>query len=162
MTEVTVDLADLETLVFATGALKTIEGALQSRRQDPFVVPHLNFTEAHNRLAAEMRNATRAVADTVVPWDEPLEAYERSFLVNLVYHENAGNSQVVTPEYRLEHPEIDRLMCKGAIIIGQLCKGILWGGKSDIQWAPDPSGFAVATTARGRNKLFKDPVHSGF
>ena len=157
MTEVTVDLADLETLVFATGALKTIEGALHSRRQDPFVVPHLNFTEAHNRLAAEMRNATRAKADTVVPWDEPLEAYERAFLHLVVEREDHGLPVTVLADYRLDHPEIDRLMCKGAIIMGQLCKGILWGGKSDIQWAPDPSGFAVASTARGRKKLEQGP-----
>ena len=155
MTEVTVDLADLETLVFTTGALKTIEGALQARKQDPFVAQHLNFTEAHDRLAAAMRNATRGTADTVVKWDEPLEAYEHEFLMYIVAKEDKGLKFAITisPDYRLEHPEVDRLMCKGAIIMGQLCKGILWGGKSDIQWAPDPSGFAVASTARGRAKL---------
>lgn len=153
MTEVTVDLADLETLVVTTGALKTIEGALQARKRDPFVAPHLNFTEAHNRLASAMRDATRGKADTVVPWDEPLEAYERDFLAYLVHCEDQGHAQTITPEYRLEHPEIDRLLCKGAIIMGQLCKGVLWGGNRDIQWAPDPSGFAVASTARGRKKL---------
>ncbi len=154
MTDVTVDLADLETLVIAAGALKTIEGALQSRRQDPFVIPHLNFTEAHNRLAAEMRNATRAKADTVVPWDEPLTPVEVALLRTAIrFEDEFSQTFTVAPKYRLDHPEVDRLMCKGAIIMGQLCKGILWGGKSDIQWAPDPSGFAVATTARGRRKL---------
>jgi hypothetical protein len=155
MTEVTVDLADLETLVYTSGVLKTIEGALQSRKTDPFVRPYLNFTEAHDRLAAAMRNATRGTADTLVKWDEPLEAYERAFLVDLIKNEDVGNSQIITPDYRLDHPEIDRLMCKGAIVIGQLCKGILWGGKNEIEWSPDPAGFAVESTARGRNKLIQ-------
>ena len=161
MTEVTVDLADLETLVFTTGALKTIEGALQTRKQDPFVAQHLNFTEAHDRLAAAMRNATRGTTDTVVKWDEPLEAYERAFLMDIVAKEDKGLkfAITITPDYRLDHPEIDRLMCKGAIVIGQLCKGILWGGKNEIEWSPDPSGFAVMSTARGRNKL-SPPVPS--
>jgi hypothetical protein len=102
-----------------------------------------------------MRNATRGTADTLVKWDEPLEAYERAFLVDLIKNEDVGNSQIITPDYRLDHPEIDRLMCKGAIVIGQLCKGILWGGKNEIEWSPDPAGFAVESTARGRNKLIQ-------
>lgn len=154
MTDVMVDLADLETLVVTTGALKTIEGALQDRKRDPFVAPHLNFTEAHNRLASAMRGATREKADTVVPWDEPLTPTERALLQTVIrFEDEFSQTFTVAPKYRLDHPEIDRLMCKGAITMGQLCKGILWAGKSDIQWAPDPSGFAVATTARGRKKL---------
>ena len=44
MATVTVDLADLEKLVFAAAAIKTIESALQQRRNDPFVREHLDFT----------------------------------------------------------------------------------------------------------------------
>jgi len=155
MAQVTVDLSDLETLVFTTGALKTIEGALQSRKSDPFVQPHLNFTEAHNRLATAMRNASRGTADTVVPWDEPLETYERHFLESVANNEENGLPTTIGTDFRLEHPEIDRLMCKGAITLGQLVKGVIWAGKDRPEPPPDPSGFAVRVTERGRSKLTK-------
>ena len=76
MTSVAVDLADLETLVMTTGALKVIEGALQARKADPFVREHLDFTAAHDRLATAMRNAMRASADTLVPLDGELSPRE--------------------------------------------------------------------------------------
>jgi hypothetical protein len=155
MTDVTVDLVDLETLVFTTGALKTIEGALQARKNDPFVQPHLNFTEAHNRLAEAMRNATRGQNDTVVPWDGELDAVERACLSAMAEDEDERLFITITPKWRLEHQEYDRLMCKGMIVIGQLVKGIIWGGASAAEIKPDPSGFAVKTTKRGRDKLKK-------
>lgn len=69
MPSVTVDLDDLETIVMTTGALKTIEGALNARKNDPFVHQYLDFSEAHDRLSSAMRNAKRADAGTLVPWD---------------------------------------------------------------------------------------------
>ena len=154
MTQVTVDLSDLETLVFTTGALKTIEGALQTRKSDPFVQPHLNFTEAHNRLATAMRNASRGTADTVVPWDGELDDAERAYLAALDADEHESLFTTITGKWRLEHPEIDRLMCKGMIVIGQCVKGVLWAGQDLPALKPD-AGFAVKTTQRGRDKIRK-------
>ncbi len=154
MTQVAVDLSDLETLVFTTGALKTIEGALQARKSDPFVQPHLNFTEAHNRLATAMRNASRGAADTVVPWNGELDGQECAYLAGLIADEDEHLFTTITGTWRLEHPEIDRLMCKGMVEIGQLVKGVLWAGKDLPELKPDV-GFAVRTTNRGRDKLRK-------
>ena len=103
MTSVTVDLADLETLVMTTGALKTIEGALQARKADPFVREHLDFTAAHDRLATAMRNAMRASADTLVPFDEPLTEVEIKLLRRI-----DGGMNFLTPEEKA--PEEDEPM----------------------------------------------------
>jgi hypothetical protein len=154
MTDVTVDLADLETLVFTTGALKTIEGALQARKSDPFVQPHLNFTEAHNRLAAAMRDATRGMADTVVPWDGELDKDEIEHLSALLADEDESLFTTITPTWRRANPAIDRLMCKGMIEIGQVVKGVVWAGSDRPEIKPD-QGFALRTTKRGRDKLRK-------
>jgi hypothetical protein len=84
MTTVTVDLEDLTTVLFATGVVKTIEGALAARKNDPFVLPHLDFTEAHDRMASEMRNATRAAAGTLINWDAALTEGDIALLRKIV------------------------------------------------------------------------------
>ncbi len=69
MTTVTVDVADLQTLLFATGCIQTIEGALKNRDRDPLAVSAKGkLSEAHDRLATAWRRASRE------PPPEPDEA----------------------------------------------------------------------------------------
>lgn len=152
MPNVTVDLDDLEKLVFGSGALKTIEGALVQRKEDPFVKPHLDFTDAHNRLAGVMRQARRNPADTVVDFNESLTDDEKYALRQV----RPGFS--ITPEMKMPKAgEVmsvyDRLAAKGCVVMGQLLVGVLWADNPRPEVSPDPRGFAIKLTSRGVQKL---------
>lgn len=148
MATVTVDLADLERLVMTTGALKAIEQAMHQRRNDPFVRDHLNFTEAHERLATAMRNAQRSKSrgDTVVDFDGPLDDDETKTLKVVV---EWPADYLVTGALSV----YDRLAAKGMCIIGQLCEGAVFAGEPGPHIRPVTRGFAVKATDRGRAKL---------
>src|SRR5690348_875382 len=81
--KVEVDLKDLETIIYASAAIKSIEAALAGRQHDPFVKPHLQYTEAHNNLVFAMNSARRKTADTVIPWEGELSDSEIRFLHDL-------------------------------------------------------------------------------
>jgi hypothetical protein len=150
MTTVSVEYEDLETLVWATSVLKNIESLLVQRKSDPFIKPHLDFTEAHNRCASVMRNSQRSSKDTVVPWDGELDDKEDKFLVWL-YRE--GGRADLTADYRERFPEAERLMCKGMIDIGQRVRGVKWPGEPQVEFSLNPTGLAVRITYRGLEKL---------
>lgn len=162
MTEVTVDLDDLETLVFAASAIREIEQAVQRMRRDPFVAPHLG-SEALNRLAEAVRHAKRAQRnDTLVLWDAPLSGNEVLALKRIVgLHDDAPGTMgwVRVPasdkEPKLGEPmsDLDRLACKGCVRIGNPIDGVLWSGEERPAYRIDPTGFCVEVTRRGRIKL---------
>lgn len=154
MKTVTVALEDLEALVFATGAIKNIEGALASFKQDPFVKPYLTFTDAHNRCATAMRNAKRADADTLIKFDEPLTDEEREILA----HVNEYDAMFLSPREKApkagqQMSIYDQLAAKGCVVIAQCLTGFMWAGASAPEIKIDPKGFAVKLTDRGRQKL---------
>lgn len=144
---VTIDLEDLKALVFSTGVIKNIEGALASFSRDPFVPSIEVLTDAHNRLASIMRNAERGELDTTVNFDEPLTDDELSQLQELSVME------LISPQKRLKTPEIDQLLCKGMIELGTMVEGVLWSGEQMPALKADPSGFAVRITPRGTEAL---------
>ena len=158
MTKVTVDYDDLETIVFATAAIKAIEGALAARKSDPFVRPHLDFTAAHDRLASAMRNAKRSESnDTVIKFSDPLSDDEMDMLKiigsicdDYSYMTLEGKDRA--PKHGQVMSVYDQLAAKGCVEIGQLLSGIIWAGAA----VPEPSKgptYAVRLTARGREKL---------
>ena len=160
MTAVTVDLADLERLVMTTGAIKAIEQAMHQRRNDPFVREHLNFTEAHDRLATVMRNAQRSKSggNTLVEFDGPLEDDEVKVLLRLKATDQGWFHRISTKEKLGSYLKdnklsvFDRLSAKGMCIIGQLCEGAVFAGDPGPQIRPT-LGFAVKVTDRGRAKV---------
>lgn len=145
-----VEFEDLETIVFATAVIKQIETALAARKQDPFVRPHLTYTNAHNNLTAAMNSAQRAQADTSVAWDGELTEKEIKLLEDFV----AVPVFEIDGEYRKKHKEIDTLSAKGCVRVGQLVSGAVWPGESKADIKP-VAGFAVAITQRGKDKLAK-------
>jgi hypothetical protein len=161
MTSVTVDLADLERLVMTTGAIKAIEQAMHQRRNDPFVREHLNFTEAHDRLATAMRNAQRSKSsnNTLVEFDGSLEDDEVKVLLRLKDADRQGWFYKIGTKEKLgsylkdnKLSVFDRLSAKGMCIIGQLCEGAVFAGEPGPQIRPT-LGFAVKVTDRGRAKV---------
>lgn len=163
MTQVTVDLEDLEAAVFAAAAIKNIEGALTTFRRDPFTKTKVLFSDAHERLAGAMRNARRAESGTLVPWDEPLSVEERELLVRVdnyeCEHREKGKPFRVAlddklPEQGQSMALLDCLAAKGCLVLGQFVVGILWAGTSDPELRLLPQdGYAVQITDRGRQKL---------
>lgn len=149
MISITVDLEDLETLVLTTGALKIIEGALSQRKTDPFVRQHLDFTAAHDRLASSMRNARRAEAGTLVPWDGPLTEIEETLLRDL------NGQECGTKGIGCHKPDYDSLAAKGCVILGQEVHGILWADDKQPSLRITPNYYSVKITQRGREKLAK-------
>lgn len=152
MPSVTVDIEDLERLVWATAAIKQIEAALAQRSRDPFVRPHLDFAAAHDRCAAAMRNARRAEAGTAIAWDGALEQDEAVYLGTLKVKGSEGLVHLISGSERLQHPEVDRLSAKGCVVIGQCAAGVHWAGQDTIEWRASPE-FAVKVTPRGRDKF---------
>lgn len=152
MTTVTVDLDDLTTIVMATGVIKLIEGVLVSYKKDPFVHAHLDYSAAHDRLAAVMRNAARAEAGTATDWDGELTKDEIKFLKIV---DNAPNGLLISSDYRLskENKHVDTLAAKGCIQLGQLVSGAIWPGAKLPEFVTNPKGYAVRMTDRGRQKL---------
>lgn len=148
--KVEVEIEDLETIVFATAIIKTIESQLQTRKVDPFVKLHLEYSRAHDALVAAMNGARRSEAATATPWDGELDDKEIKLLKEFV------KSPVfeVTPEFRVKTKQVDSLMAKGCIRIGQLVSGAVWPGEQRPDLRP-VEGFALAITPRGSDKLSK-------
>lgn len=153
--KVEVDFEDLERIIYATAIIKMIESALQSRKQDPFVQPHLNYTEAHNNLVEAMNHAKRADAGTKTEWDGALTDKE----IKLLKQFKAHGVFEVTGTFRFKNEHVDTLAAKGCIRIGTMVKGAVWPG----QERPDikaTENFALAITRRGQDKLEK-LAHAG-
>ena len=156
MTQVTVDSDDLEALVFGTGVIKSIEGSLAAFKRDPFTKTNVPLTEAHDRLAAAMRNAKRAQADTLVKWDEPLTKDEQIALAAVAAAcKEMGDVKRISAQDKAPGKGeamsvFDRIAAKGMIEMGQSLIGILWAGRQapDITALPE---FAARLTPRGRS-----------
>ena len=154
MPTVTVDIDDLERLVMTSGALKAVEDALKQRREDPFVREHLDFTDAHNRLAEAVRHIRRGNADTLVAWDGELSKDEIKLLRKIKHGDLTVLTRDAKGPYSGEDMSIaDRLAAKGCVVMGQLVKGVLWAGDTKPEIVIDPQGFPVKITSRGADKL---------
>jgi hypothetical protein len=153
MPTVTVDLEDLRKLVYATGAMKAIEGILDTRKRDPFVELGKPFTEAHDRIAAAMRDIDRGNADTAVKYNEPLTEEEYKALKNL--------DGWITRKQKAPDPKKnetmsvwDRLAAKGCVVIGQAVTGIVWAGAPSVSDViANPDKFPIRLTERGKVAL---------
>jgi len=156
--KVEVDIKDLETLVFATAAIKKIETALSTRKHDPFVKPYLEFNEAHNNLTTALTHAKRSQnsANYATPWDGELSIKEIKYLQDVAcyttYKTVSGEER--NPASQGYNDVVDSLMAKGCIKMGQLVSGIVWSGEDQPFLEKMPS-FGVAITPRGREKLAK-------
>ena len=148
--KVEVEFEDLETLLFATAAIKNIESLLTARKYDPFVKPHLQYNQAHDAVLGAMNQARRATADTATAWDGELTKPEIQFLEDF-NPENPAPYEM-SGEYRTKHKEIDALAAKGCVRIGQMVSGCIWAGQDRPDLKPIPV-FAVAITPRGKEKL---------
>lgn len=153
--QVTVELEDLETIVFATAVIKQIENALQARKRDPFVQPHLDYSKAHTNLVAAMNSAKRANAGTLIDWNGELTYTEVTFLreVDRLFQKTSAYLELLG-EFRIkeEFYFVDSLAAKGCIQIGQSIVGAVWPGDNQAQIRPYPT-FQVRITDRGRSKL---------
>lgn len=150
--KVEVELEDLETIIFSSAVIKSIEGALAARHKDPFTKPHLVCTTALNNLTNVMNAARRATADTATAWDGELTNKEIKLLASIEHDEYP--SVECSAAFRQKNAEVDSLASKGCIRIGQKVEGHIWAGDTRPELVPMPS-YTMAITERGREKLKK-------
>lgn len=148
--KVEVDLEDLETIIFATAVIKTIETQLAARRVDPFIKPHLAYSNAHDNLVSAMNSARRGSEQLQTLWNGELTEDELSFLTEL----DKIIVLEVDGEHRRKSEWIDSLASKGCLMIGQCVAGAVWPGADKADLKP-VAMFAIKITRRGHDKLEK-------
>lgn len=148
--KVEVNLEDLEIIIHATSAIKQIETALSSRKHDPFVKPYLQYNEAHNNLVYAMNAARRSGSGAATDWDGELSDNEFKLLKNF----SRTPVLEVSGFERQQTKEIDTLLSKGCIKMGQCVVGAVWAGETKADLKPTDD-FVIAITQRGKDKLEK-------
>lgn len=158
MTQITVDLDDLEALIFSTGAIKVIETAVDQSKKDPFRLQHKSrLTGAHDRLATAARNIRRG-QEPAYNYNKPLTTAEANYLAQICAAYDPSDAQKrfirITANERLDkppegRPEINQLAAKGMIEIGAPVTGVVWSGAEHAEVTPDPTGYLLRPTKQG-------------
>jgi hypothetical protein len=160
-TVVEVDLDDLEALVFASAAIKQIEGTLVAYRRDPFTQDAAGrFVRAQKRLESVMRDARRRErsGETVIAYNDPLTAEEGAMLRGLVDRRDQFDYTAITVEEKLplhdrQFSAVDQLAAKGMIEVGSYVYGGSWNGDDHPVIRIDPNRYMVRFTARGEAEV---------
>lgn len=161
---VTVDSDDLQALLFSTGSIKAIEGALQQRSEDPLVkMAAPNLTIAHDRLSAEWRRAVREQG--LKPSDGPLTEADKAKLREFyaVDEDIAIRIRLIYGTAAARRPDgFEGLRKRGMAEFGSVFEFIKWGDSQE-QTSRDQMIWVVRLTARGRSALAEligfDPEH---
>lgn len=125
MPSVTVDVADLEALLFATSGIKDLEAALDQRRRNPMVSSTKGKLEgAHDRLSTAWRRAKR---ETDMPKVVVTEAEIAELRAMFVDREGRMRAVIERAEYPMHFAQ-DLLLVEA---------GPLWEGYK-IEW-PSPA-----------------------
>lgn len=149
---ITISLKDLETLIFAAGAIKPIEAALDIRKRDPFVPTESIITAALQRLAADARDARRSKEIYATPYDSALTEDELGWLEAICENEDPRKAAFdIIFDDRFEIEAINSLAVKGMIIVGTPVHGVVWPGAERAEvWPVDPTrGYYLKPTMRG-------------
>ena len=163
MTDITVNLEDLETLIFAAGVVRSIEAAMDTRKRDPFVPSRYKIAEATNRLASEARSARRYKETYATAWDGPLTAEEEKWLDDACKNYDPADREgrmIVVEANELyggggmtfRQGPIHDLANKGMVAIGTAAFAVIWLGADQPEFWPDPFKFYVRPTPRGLSK----------
>jgi hypothetical protein len=150
----TVSADDLETLLFASGAIRSIEEALNAAKRDPWAQSAKGkLTQAYDRLSREWRNAKRARegypgANFADPTAEDL--------LNLAAIEADVRDQGIgaavalgSPLYRI----VQALHAKGLVELGVYREMVMWGDSGEVGSRDHPMIQRVRLTARGKKAL---------
>lgn len=135
MPSVTVDVADLETLLFATSGIKDLEAALDQRRRNPMVISTKGKLEgAHDRLSLAWRRAKREADWPMKVVTEAEIAELRSMFTDLNGHTHAF---AVLYEYPMHFAQ-DLLLVEA----GPLWEGyqVEWPSPAEPEFVRGPTG----------------------
>lgn len=130
---VQVQAEDLETLLFATGAIKDIENALNQRARDTFYLRvESRITQAHNALATEWRRATR---EPHPEWNQPISDSDVCLIRELwpAVEDPTLDVRFFPKEVPNDPgfmPRIRSLRNKGMIEVGNKQEVIFWGDRA--------------------------------
>lgn len=147
---VTVDSDDLQTLLFATAAIKSVEVALKAQKNDPFAEQALpRYTEASDNLAKAWRDATRR-RDMPQLFRDPTP-HELSVLRSIFFDDSpdpdmADRLKRTSIVWLSHHPR--SLVSLGLVELGNERYQIIWGD-GRVSAAPFPPKVFARLTWRG-------------
>lgn len=156
---VTVNLDDLEKVIFGTAAVKTIEAAMDARKRDPLIPPRRDLSDALQRLTDAARSVRRGQETYITPWDEPLDNAENQTLNYVCANYDPADwdkrmTRIDVTDYANQRitTTFDQLANKGMVVIGNPVIGVIWPGADQPEFRPDPTHYLVKPTARGLAK----------
>lgn len=166
MTDITINLEDLETLIFAAAAVKSIEIAIDTRKRDPFVPKEAPIAAALQRLSADARSARRSKETYATPWDGELGDDEKKWLERICKDYDPNNRELRTllisadvlygrdkdPTLAPRQGPIHALSNKGMLAIGTAAAAVVWPGADQPEFWPLPNYFYLMPTPRGLRK----------
>lgn len=139
---VTIDSDDLEKLIFLTGAVKKIEQLMYNRQDDPFLCKDQTvIAEAHDRIAAEYRRATRTMP---ADFNDPISEKAFTLLKSL-----DGDFKQIDHQ-TMKIPLYQELFKKLHIEYGNGYEVIYWSNTQQQQNLNDIAKLMVRVTPRGR------------
>lgn len=142
---VTVDSDDLEKLVMLTGATKQIEAILHQQKSDPFLPRNeMVVKDAHDRIAAEWRRATREYHPEC---DDPISPEAYVLLKNL-----AGKILIIEPG-AMKTKLYAELFKKLHIEYGNGYEVVYWSNSQQQQRLNEVAHLMVRVTMRGQELL---------
>lgn len=142
---VTVDSDDLEKIIMLTGVHKQIENLLRQHKGDPFVpTSESAVKDAHDRLAAEWRRATREYHPDC---DMPLSPKSYTLLKEL-----DGKIAHLDPAM-MKNPLYQELFKKLHIEYGNYHEVIYWSNSQEQQKVNPHPAIMVRVTMRGKELL---------
>lgn len=146
---ITIAIDDLETLIFASGALKDVENAMASASRDIQILgAKHHLSAARDRLASAMRAAQR---------EQVFQAPNQADINRLRELEESGAGlkplgipvDCQSERYR----ECQTLMLKGLVELGTYREVVMWGSSGDVSTKDRPLVQQVRLTARGKAAL---------
>ena len=155
---VTVDAGDLEMLIFACGAIKDIENALNTANRDPWVIRgKSDLTAVKERLEAVARRAKRKRdgypgAEPKAPTASEVMTLERIAIAT------QGDDRIgasVSNQF-FGYDQCEALHRKGLAEIGSYREMVLWGDSQEIGSRDAPLLMRVRLTRAGKEYVEKE------
>ena len=160
MTTVTIEAEDLETLLFATGAIKAMEAALWASKIDPLAqMAKPKITAAHERLNRVLIVAKRQ--ETRPELFTPATQMEIAAVLSVVGLIRKSGVKAETlgvgiPVQSHLYTQMSSLRDRGFVELGSYRESVIWASSGVITSADSPLRQHVRLTARGKEAIEGD------
>lgn len=154
---VTIDSDDIEKLIFATGALRDVEHALDQSKGDQLVRNgQLGLTEARSRIERAWRGALRTAVKPLPEITDIDLAALREFVPSWADSKIGYPVDVRTARYG----DAQRLMAKGLVELGASRLSVIWSAGASITHKDDPFQQRVRFTQRAADAMTRAGIET--